>query len=88
MEIISFKLEESMLSKMDKLLKHLHFSTRTEFIREAIREKLYKIETEKFVKKLAQFKGSIKTHVSDEKLREIREKVFLDLAKEYNIDLK
>ena len=87
MEIVTFKLQEEILKKIDSLLKPLHFNNRTEFIREAVREKLKKIETEKFMKKLAKFKGSAKTHVSDERLHEIRDEVAKEYAKKFGVDL-
>ena len=39
METITFKLQENILKKMDGILRPLNFNTRTEFIREAIRDK-------------------------------------------------
>ncbi|MBW2995297.1 ribbon-helix-helix domain-containing protein [Candidatus Woesearchaeota archaeon] len=44
MEIVSFKVQGSILKRIDGLLRPLHFNNRTEFIREAIREKINKIE--------------------------------------------
>ena len=40
MEAISLKLDETMLSNIDENLKKHNYSTRTEFIRTAIRDKL------------------------------------------------
>lgn len=87
MEIVSFKLHEGILKKIDNLLRPLHFSNRTEFIREAVREKLHKIETEKFMKRLAKFKGAAKTRVSDERLHEIRDEVAKEYAKKFGVEL-
>ena len=75
METISFKLHKNILKEVDTLVRPLRFSNRTEFIREAIREKLNKIETEKFMRKLEPFKGAAKVKVSDKRLHEIREEV-------------
>lgn len=87
MEIVTFKLQEEILRKIDRLLRSLHFSNRTEFIREAIREKLNKVETERFMRKLASFKGAAKVKVSDERLHEIREEVAKEYAKKFGINL-
>ena len=87
MENISFKLHGELLHKIDGLLRPLNFSNRTEFIREAIRDKLNKIETEKFMKKLAQHKGAAKVTITDERLHEIRDEVAKEYAKKFGVEL-
>jgi len=87
MEIVSFKLHEGILRKIDGLLRPLNFSNRTEFIREAVRDKLHKIETEMFMKKLAKFKGSATRKISDEEYERNREKAFRELAGEFGVKL-
>lgn len=87
MEIVSFKLHENILKKIDGLLRSLHFSNRTEFIREAVREKLHKIETEKFMKRLAKFKGAATKTVSDEEFERNREIVAREYAKKFGVGL-
>jgi metal-responsive CopG/Arc/MetJ family transcriptional regulator len=44
METVTFKVQEDILKRIDSLLKPLHFNNRTEFIREALREKINRIE--------------------------------------------
>ena len=75
METISFKLSEDIIEKMDSMLKSLHFNNRTEFIREAIRDKLNNVESDPFLRALQKFKGAAKIKVTDEMLRKAREKV-------------
>ncbi|MFA6888527.1 MAG: ribbon-helix-helix domain-containing protein [Candidatus Woesearchaeota archaeon] len=75
MNTITFKLSEDIVKKMDELLHPLHFNNRTEFIREAIRDKLNSVETDPFLRALQKFKGSAKIKVSDEMLRKAREAV-------------
>lgn len=87
METVTFKLQENILKRIDEMLESLNFNNRTEFIREAVREKLNKIENEKFMTKLAQFKGAAKVQVSDERLHEIREEVASEYAKKFGISL-
>lgn len=60
METVSFKIQEEILTKIDELVKPMNFNNRTEFIREAIREKLNQAEKEQVIKKLTEFKGSLK----------------------------
>ena len=50
MESISLKLEPSILTEIDQSLQKHRYSTRTEFIRDAIREKLSDLERETMLK--------------------------------------
>ena len=43
-ENISFKLESNFLNAMNKVMKRHNYMTKTEFIREAIRDKIQKLE--------------------------------------------
>ncbi len=79
METVSLKLQKSTLMTIKKLSKMFHYDTKTEFIREAIRDKLKELETEIFMRGLKRFKGASEIKVSDRRLHEIREKI----AKEY-----
>lgn len=87
METVTFKLHEKVLKNIDNILVPLHFSNRTEFIREAVREKLNQIETERFMKRLAMHKGTAKVRVNDERLHEIRDEVAKEYAKKFGINL-
>lgn len=60
METISLKMEKSFLKEIDTTLKKNRYSTRTEFIRDSIRKNLTELEKEEAIKKLAEFKGSLK----------------------------
>ena len=82
METISLKLDESMLHNVDKTLQKHNFSTRTEFIRDAIREKLKELTREDLMKKFLDSKGKAKKKVSDSELKKIREDVFDKIAKD------
>ena len=86
METISFKIQEEILTKMDGLIKPMNFNNRTEFIREAIREKLNQAEKEQLIKKLTEFKGSLKgkSKMSDEEARRLAS---LKIAKKFGIKL-
>jgi len=82
MEVISLKLDETMLQNVDKTLQKHNFSTRTEFIRDAIREKLKELSREELMARFLSFKGKAKKKVSDVELKKIREEVFDEIAKE------
>jgi len=87
MEIVSLKMEKELLQEIDSKLKNNRYATRTEFIRDAIRDKLNELEKEDVIRKLAALKGSLKGKVrmSDEKAREA---VFKEFAKKFNVQLK
>ncbi len=86
MEVISLKLDEQMLKNIDSALKKHNFSTRTEFIRDAIRTRLSRLEKDEVIAKLAAFKGSVKskTKLTDEEVRKI---VFEERAAKLGIKL-
>jgi Arc/MetJ-type ribon-helix-helix transcriptional regulator len=86
METISLKMENSLLKEIDSKLKKHRYSTRTEFIRDAIRTKLSDLEKEEIIKKLEAFKGSLKpkSNMTDEEAGEI---AFREIAKKLNVKL-
>jgi metal-responsive CopG/Arc/MetJ family transcriptional regulator len=61
MESISLKMEKGFLSDIEKIMKKHNYSTKTEFIREAIRDKIKKLE-----EKETKFVGEIKREVKKE----------------------
>lgn len=76
METISLKIEENLLKEIDNKLTQHRYGTRTEFIRDAIREKLSDLEKEQVLRDLVKLKGSSKRKTSDAQLHEAREKAF------------
>ena len=80
MENVSLKLEISMSKQIERNIKEFHYGTKTEYIREAIREKLKKNEEERKTKQAWQalfaargiFKGKGKAK-TDEEFRKLRE---------------
>ena len=87
METITFKIQEDVIKKIDAVLKPLHFSNRTEFIRESVREKLNSIEKDFVLQQLVEFKGAAKKKVSDKELHRIRGKVVSEYAKKFGVKL-
>ena len=81
METISLKLENNILTEMDKTLAKHRYSTRTEFIRDAIREKLSDLEKDELLKVVAKLRGSSKHKTTDEQLHKAGEKAFEMLEK-------
>ena len=81
METISLKLDGEMLANIDKSLKKNNFSTRTEFVRDAIREKLEKMTRDELIQHFLSFKGKAKTKTTDEEWEKVKETAFNNLAK-------
>ncbi len=72
MRTVSLKLKKSIIKEIDALSKIFHYNTKTEFIREAIRDKIKELEIEIFMRKIKKFKGISKTKTSDKELEKIR----------------
>lgn len=83
MEVLNVKLEKRILSEIDKKLAKHRYSTRSEFVREAIREKLSELEKEELLRNLASIRGFSKHKTTDEDLHKAREKAFAELEKKY-----
>lgn len=82
MQTVCIKIEENLLEKMDKSIKDYGYSTKTEFIREAIREKLEDDEKGKLIRDFLKFRGRAKKKTTYDENRRNREKVLLEMAKE------
>ena len=83
METISLKLEHNLLQEIDNTLNKHRYSTRTEFIRDAIREKLSELEKEELLKAVAKLKGFSKRKTTDEQLHAAGEKVIEKYEKKF-----
>jgi len=88
METISLKLENSFLHDIENVMKRHRYTTKTEFIREAIRDKMDDLETKAALKRLDEFYGSSKRKTTDEDLHKVREKVAREMAREMGIKLE
>ena len=86
METISLKLDENMLKNVDKSLKKHNYSTRTEFIRDAIRDKLEGLSRDELIKEFMKLKGKAQRRISDEEWEKGRKEAFKELIKEEGWD--
>jgi len=84
MESITIKVDEKMAKAIDKAMKN-HYSTKTEFIREAIRDKLEEIELKRDLRRIDELAGSFKPK-TNKSLKEIRKEVGKEVLKRFNID--
>ena len=75
-ELVTFKLEKNFLKDVDTAVKKNNFSSRTDFIRDALREKLEKIRYDYAVIVLYKLKGISKTKTTDEEYERIRNDPF------------
>ena len=60
MEAITLKMDGGVLKEIDRRLKEFRYGTRTEFIRDAIREKLSELEKAELMRVVAKIRGSSK----------------------------
>ncbi len=60
MENISLKLESEFLREIEKIMKKNRYMTKTEFIRESIRDKIKELEKQETLKNIEKLFGSSK----------------------------
>ena len=86
MESISLRLEGKFLRDLDRFVRLYRYSTKTEFIREAIRDKMKEIEEAESLRKIEELFGSSKRKTSNEDLHKAREKAVEKLEKKFGLD--
>ena len=82
MEAVSLKLEDAFLKDIEKSMRKHRYTTKTEFIREAIRDKIRDLEKEEALLRLKKLYGASKRKTTDEELHKAGEKAFEELEKE------
>ena len=87
METICVKMEDRVAKNMDSSIKEHNYSTRTDFIREAVRDKLKELEKENTLQQLKKFLGAAKTKVNNKRHEEIRQEVTKEYAKKLGVKL-
>ena len=83
MEAVSLKLEDHFLQDIEKTMKKYRYTTKTEFIREAIRDKIKDLEKEEVLMRLHKLHGSSKRKTTDKQRREAGERAFKELEKAF-----
>jgi Arc/MetJ-type ribon-helix-helix transcriptional regulator len=84
-EAISLKLDDGFLVDIEKTMKQHRYTTKTEFIREAIRDKIKQLEKEEALLKLGKIYGASKRKTTDDNLKKAKKLAFEDLEKEFNL---
>ncbi|HII14938.1 MAG TPA: hypothetical protein HA362_01375 [Nanoarchaeota archaeon] len=89
MQVISLKMEASLLEEIDSTLAKNRYSTRTEFMRDAIRCKLTAFEKEEAIRNLAAYKGFLKgkARMSEEQAKKEIEEELLSGANNRKDDI-
>ncbi|MBT4647711.1 hypothetical protein HN827_06295 [archaeon] len=82
MEIVTVRFQEDILKKIDKNLFTHNYNSRTEFIREAVRDKLSNLNRDELVEEFLKFKGKAKKKTTYEENRETKKEVSKELMAE------
>ena len=82
-EMITLKLEGVFLKEIDSIVAGSGYQSRTEFIRNALREKVEEWKLKSAMMELAHLKGVSKKKTSDGTLEKLREKAFAELEKRF-----
>ena len=85
---ISIRFEKDFLDDLEDIMKDHRYSTKAEFIREAVRDKMKMLEKEVALKRLEKVYGSSKRKTTDKQLRKAREQVGKELMKKFGLDLE
>lgn len=85
MEAVSLKLEDEFLKDMEKIMKRHRYTTKTEFIREAIRDKIKDLEKEELLLRAKMLYGVSKRKTTDEDVHKAGEKAFKELEREFGL---
>ena len=82
MQVVTVKFQENVLKKIDKGIAAHNFNSRTEFIREAVRDKLEGLSRDDLIKEFMKFRGNAKKKTTYAENRRTRWKVSEELAAE------
>ena len=79
MEVVSVKFKEDVLGRIDDSIAKHNFNSRTEFIREAVRDKLDALSRDDLIKEFLKLRGRAKKKTTFEEDMKIREDVSREL---------
>ena len=83
METVSIKLEDGFAKNVEKTMKKHNYTTKTEFIREAMRDKIKELETQEALIRVRKSYGASRLKTTDEQLHKVREKIAKELEKKF-----
>lgn len=82
MEAVTVKFQEDVLKRIDKDIEQHNFNSRTEFIREAVRDKLAELSKEELMREFLKFRGKSTKKTTYEENRKTKEAVSKELMAE------
>jgi Arc/MetJ-type ribon-helix-helix transcriptional regulator len=88
METISVRFEENFVHDMEKVMKGHRYATKTEFIREAVREKIKDLEKEEALLRLQKVYGAGAKKgrkITNEQIHKAGEEAFKEIAKKLGV---
>ncbi len=80
-QLISLKLEKEIMNEIDSKIKKHRYSTRTEFIKDSIREKLKELEKDEFFIQISKFRGIAKKKTTEKEYEKNRQLAFEKIEK-------
>jgi len=80
-EMITVKLDDGFLGDIDAVVKKEGYQNRTEFIRNALREKVAESRLKEAMMEIAHLKGASKNKTTDKEFEAIRKMAFEELSK-------
>ncbi|MEK6949319.1 MAG: ribbon-helix-helix domain-containing protein [Nanoarchaeota archaeon] len=82
MEVVTVKFQEDVLKRIDETISEYNFNSRTEFIREAVRDKLAELSKEELVREFLKFKGKAGKKTNYEQNLKTKQEVGRELMSE------
>ena len=87
MESITIKVDDALAEEIKSAMQPF-YSTKTEFIREAIRDKIQELRRERALEALQRSLGASKKKTSEKELERIRERVFTEYLRKRAVSSK
>ena len=80
-EMITVKIEDKFLEDIDTVVEKEGYQNRTEFIRNALREKVEETKLREAMMEIAHLKGAAKKKTTEKEYEEIRKRAFEEISK-------
>lgn len=82
METISIRFQDDVLKRMDSFISEHNFNSRTEFVREAVRDKLSELNKDSLISEFLKFKGKARNKTTYEQNLKTKEAASRELIAE------
>lgn len=84
---ICVRFEDAFLNTIDKAMEEYHYATKAEFVREAMREKIQRLEKAKALMRLEKAYGFSKRKTTDKDLKRARIEAVKEIAQKLRVEL-